>query len=595
MKGRVNPDRFFGGIEMFRFWSLYAARCTRMILPALCIGLVVSTIARAHETDRHHGYHSLVVSTDKGRVKGIRRNAMREFLGMPYAAPPVGHNRWAPPQPVPAWHGVHKADTFASNCPQKPSPFGNPSTSEDCLYLNVFTPDDRGDHRRHGGDRDDHGKGHPHHNPRRHPGEYPVMVWLHGGAFVYGEGSDYDPAPLVHNGVIVVTINYRLGMLGFLSTPGLSAESPDHASGDYGLMDQQAALQWVQRNIGRFGGDPKNVTLFGVSAGGLSVLSQIASPTAHGLFDKAIVESGSYSAALPGLQPNLTTAEARGSVFAQAVGCAAQDVSCLRKLPVSTILANQGGGPLSVVPNTGTAILPNSITDALSTGSINHVPVIEGSNATEWRLFTALAYDLTPKGPVTASSYLQAIQDSFHIPEPVARVVASRYPVSAYNNADLALSAAGTAAAFACPARREIGLLSQRVPTYAYEFADPDAPQIFVPPVPSFKYGPTHTSEIQYFLNFTSSANLYKKPSFTPDQQRLAKIMTDYWTQFARSGNPNSRLGDAPFWPQYNDHQSYISLVPPVPQVISDDQFAGEHQCAFWDQLVNRLSGAAPG
>ena len=583
---------------------------TRVLVMVFCMLLSGLTTACAEGLNaKHPGPHenrSPVVSIDKGMVKGIRDDAMLEFLGIPYAAPPTGQRRWEPPQPVAAWHGVRKADTFASNCPQTPSPFGNASTNEDCLYLNVFVPGgpnhgpgagpapDRG----HGPEHETELEKGPHGHGRRPPDRgqqkapYPVMVWLHGGAFVYGEASDYDPAPLVNNGVIVVTINYRLGLLGFLSTPTLSAESSDHASGDYGLMDQQAALKWVQRNIGRFGGDPNNVTIFGVSAGGLSVLSQIASPQAHGLFDKAIVESGSYSAALPGLQPDLQTAEAQGSAFAQRVGCAGQGVSCLRQLPVSTILANQGSGPLSILPDTGTAILPHSITAALASGGINRVPVIEGTNATEWRLFTALSYDLTPRGPITPGGYLQAIQDSFYLPPSLAQIVAAQYPVAAYDNADVALSAAGTAAAFACPAHREISLLAGRVPTYAYEFADPGAPQIFVPPVPSFKYGPTHTSEIQYFLNFTSSATLHKQPSFTPDQKRLARTMTDYWTQFARTGNPNSQQGDTPFWPAYNDRARYLSLAPPTPKTISDTQFVDEHQCGFWDQLVKSLSGA---
>lgn len=523
------------------------------------------------ETHGQSGLHSVVVATSNGRVKGLRQDGMREFLGIPYAAPPVDERRWKPPQPAEDWHGVLKADQFANNCPQTATPFGNASTDEDCLYLNVFTPEA--------------GHGRSAHDKTR-----PVMVWLHGGAFIAGEGSDYDPAPLVDNGVIVVTLNYRLGLLGFLSTSALSEESADHASGDYGLMDQQAALAWVQRNIANFGGDPDNVTIFGVSAGGLSVLSHMVSPDARDLFDKAIVESGSYSAALPSVQPNLSQAEARGDAFAQQVGCAGGGVDCLRKLPVSTILENQGAGPLAVVPNSGTAVLPKNIYQSLAQGDFNKVPVIEGTNATEWRLFTALAHDLTADGPVTASGYEQAIADSFSIPLSLAQTIAARYPLSAYDNPDLALSAAGTAAAFACPARREINLLASHVPTYAYEFADPEAPQIFVPPVPSFDYGPTHTSEIAYFLDFTSEASLYDEPQFTDEQQTLSQQMIYYWTSFARNGNPNASGGATDFWPQFNRHNRYMRLTTPALDTQSEQRLVEEHNCRFWDAIFEQAS-----
>ncbi len=203
-----------------------------------------------------------VAVTADGAVRGLASGAVDEFLGIPYAAPPVGALRWQPPQPAASWPGVRAATAFAPHCPQTASPFGQASMSENCLYLNVFTPS-----------HDQPGPGHP------------VMVWIHGGALVTGESDDYNPARLVADGVTVVTINYRLGALGFLAHPALADAKGQ--SGDYGLMDQQAALRWVQRNIARFGGDPHDVTLFGESAGGLSTLSQVASPQARGLFQKA--------------------------------------------------------------------------------------------------------------------------------------------------------------------------------------------------------------------------------------------------------------------------------------------------------------------
>ncbi|MFL6714693.1 MAG: carboxylesterase family protein, partial [Sulfurifustis sp.] len=205
-----------------------------------------------------------VVNTENGVVRGAATESVAKFLGIPYAAPPVGELRWQPPHPAAGWTGVRDVTQFAPHCPQAASPFGLASTTEDCLYLNVYTPAhiDRGqEHRK------------------------PVMVWIHGGALVVGQSDDYDPTKFVERGdVVVVTINYRLGALGFLAHPALSAESPDHVSGNYGFLDQQAALQWVRRNIDRFGGDPDNVTIFGESAGGLSTHTQLASPLAHGLF-----------------------------------------------------------------------------------------------------------------------------------------------------------------------------------------------------------------------------------------------------------------------------------------------------------------------
>jgi para-nitrobenzyl esterase len=264
-----------------------------------------------------------------------------------------GALRWRPPRPGARWHGVRDTTAFAPHCPQSAGPFGVASVSENCLYLNVFAP--RGSMRR----------------GRR----LPVMVWIHGGALVTGESDDYNPAKLVREGAIVVTINYRLGALGFLAHPAL-ARRPGGPSGNYGLMDQQAALRWVQRNIRHFGGDPGDVTIFGESAGGLSVLSQLASRRARGLFSRAIVESGAY---------DLTQAPlAAGEAFATTAGCASQTAACLRALPVSTILASQNAAGYQ--PDIDGRVLTQSLKTAFASGQFNRVPVINGSNHDEWRL-----------------------------------------------------------------------------------------------------------------------------------------------------------------------------------------------------------------
>src|SRR5215467_13331979 len=292
-------------------WAGRRAR-TRLAVAGVTLGALVTTApaVSASTLGGQTPASGPVTGTANGPVRGLANGAVNEFRGIPYAAPPVGALRWQPPQPAASWSGVRDATQFAPHCAQSASPFGQATTSEDCLYLNVSTPS----------------RGH---------GPLPVMVWIHGGALVTGESNDYDPTQLVADGAIVVTINYRLGALGFLAHPALVGAGG--SSGDYGLMDQQAALRWVQRNISRFNGDPSNVTIFGESAGGLSVLSQLVSPGAHGLFDRAIVESGAYAL-------NTTSqanAETAGEAFATAVGCAAQTAACLRSVPVQTVLAHE--------------------------------------------------------------------------------------------------------------------------------------------------------------------------------------------------------------------------------------------------------------
>ena len=485
-----------------------------------------------------------VVRTADGAVRGMSTSAADEFLGIPYAAPPVGPLRWRPPQPAAPWAGVRDATAFAPHCPQPASPFGQASTSENCLFLNVFTPP----------------------GAARGNGNLPVMVWIHGGALVTGESNDYDPTKLVSNGTIVVTINYRLGALGFLAHPALASHSGG-PSGDYGLMDQQAALRWVQRNIGQFGGNRRNVTIFGESAGGLSVLSQLASPGAHGLFAKAIVESGAYNLT----QAPLATAEAAGEAFATSAGCASQTAACLRSLPVSTILANQTAS--GYTPDIDGQVLTQSIGTALSSGQFNRVPVIDGTNHDEWRLFVAESE--LEGAPVTAANYQDMIASTLGVSPTIAAAIAAQYPLSAYPSPSVALGAVGTDAIFACPALTVDNSVSKYVPTYAYEFNDENAPELFLPPV-SFPYGAAHASELQYLFDLP---NATFPTALTAPQQQLAASMRQYWTNFASRGFPSS--SGQPLWPRFDSvNQRMISLIPPQPQAETD--FAAEHHCAFW-------------
>jgi para-nitrobenzyl esterase len=510
----------------------------------------------------HPSRNNVIAITDTGPIVGLRTDTMNEFLGIPYAAPPVGDLRWRPPQRAERWHKLRDATEFANHCPQFTTPFGLQSFNEDCLYLNVYTPTER--------------RGW--HIGRR----YPVMVWFHGGAGFLGESDDYDPTRLVDNeDVVVVTVNYRLGFLGFLAHPALTAETNYGGSGDYGFMDQQAALRWVQRNIKNFGGNPRNVTIFGESFGALSVHTQLASPEAAGLFDRAIVQSGAYYL---NTTP-LAVAEAVGTAAATAMGCPGNDATtaaCLRSLPVTTLLANQSSAGFT--GNIDNKVLTQPIGAALQSGEFNQVPVMEGSNHDEWRLFVALSFELVPPYVATdTTNYAARINASFG-GLPLAPYITPYYPPSPATppGPSIALGAAGTDGIFACNSRTAIRRMANFVPVFAYEFNDQNAPELFLPPdvVSGMPYGAAHASEIQYIMDVRP---VVAAPALTPDQLKLADYMVSYWGHFARKANPNSR--HTPDWPQYDPAADvFISLIPPTP--VTEATFALDHKCAFWGYLL---------
>ncbi len=491
-----------------------------------------------------------VVPTDKGPVRGTATASVKEYLGIPYAAAPVGDLRWQPPQPHARWRTPLDATQFANHCPQQGSSVGGAATNEDCLYLNVYAPN-RGN-----------GKGHTKH--------LPVMFWIHGGALSSGESDDYDPTRLVRQGRVVVTINYRLGWLGFLAHPSLTAESPNHASGDYGFMDQQAALRWVKGNITKFGGDPGNVTIFGQSAGGHSVHVQLASPLAAGLFQRAIAHSGAYADNMP----SLSQAEVAGSDIATRVGCQDQTAECLRSVAVADLLPTQPGGGLPIVPPVDGYVLQQSPRTAFETGDFNRVPVVEGSNHDEFRSYAAV---LVPNVPAAFYPFVVGLFSStLGLNVSVADIV-NQYPITDYQgDVRLAVSAIGTDYLFSCPGRRAARSLSKLVPTYAYEFNDPNAPTVLAPAV-DFPFGSYHASELPYLFDSTTRGG---HAPLTPDQEQLAAAMVRYWTQFAATSDPNSPA--TPEWPAYTAASDvYQSLAPPIPH--PETGFATDHKCAFWD------------
>jgi para-nitrobenzyl esterase len=513
------------------------------------------------------------VVTDNGPLKGESVAGGRHFLGIPYAAPPVGNLRWKPPAAPARWHGVLDATSFAPHCPQIATPFGLESTNEDCLYLNVFTPSKHGGPG-HDDDADsDEGNGKGKGKGKGHDPGLPVMVWMHPGAVQYGESDDFDPSELVSNDVIVVTLNYRLGALGFLAHPALSAEAADGSSGNYGLMDQQAALRWVQRNIEKFGGDPDNVTIFGESAGAVSVHAHMVSPSSAGLFHRAIAQSGSYSLQ----QPTLATAQAEGSTYAAAVGCASQSAACLRAVPVATLLENQSTSPTAYLPKIDGSTLPMSVATAFATGQFNRVPVIEGTTHDEFTLFTATNFTL--KGiPINAATYPSLISAILSVPLATANVIASFYPLAAYPDGFTALSAVGTDAAFSCNSRVLARLLAPWVKTWVYEFSDSGAPQVFLPPLP-FSYRAYHGSEVQYLFDVREAV---PAPALDASQQQLAANMKSYWSEFAEAGDPNS--SQTPTWADFKPgtSDSFQKLVSPAPQAYTGTVFGLDHKCAVW-------------
>jgi para-nitrobenzyl esterase len=505
--------------------------------------------------------------TKSGPVLGQTVGGIDEFLGIPYAAPPVGDLRWMPPQPFGKFTAPLQAKQFGSECTQ-PGPIG----AEDCLFLNVYEP----------------ANSEPGNAPEA-PGVFlkrskkskglPVMVWIHGGGLTGGAGDLYDPTPLVNGGgVIVVTINYRLGVLGFLAQTGLDAEK--HLLGNYGFMDQQFALRWVQQNIKAFGGNPKEVTIFGESAGGQSVYSQLASPLAKGLFRGAIAESGSYVEFQPyftAIEP-LKTAETTngfapsGNSVAAAVGCSSQTAACLRGVSADTLVAAQVG---VVYPFVDGKLLTQTPTAAFASGKFNKVPVIAGTNHDEYRIFVALQYDGTGNPIDTSDKYTAAVTALWT--SLLEAQVLLHYPYASYANGGLALSASGTDGAFSCPARNADKSLSKFTKTYAYEFNDENAPPGIVPGL-SFPLGAFHAAEIQYLMLVTGAIF-----PFTTDQQALSNTMISYWTRFARTLNPNS--SGQPTWSPYNaSTDQFQSLVPPTP--MPETNFNTFHQCDFfWNRF----------
>jgi para-nitrobenzyl esterase len=516
----------------------------------------VSSVGHARTTD-----HTLVVATAEGNVRGSRKNGVRKFLGIPYAAPPVGSLRWRPPEAHAAWKTIFAATHMGASCPQfLPGP-QTIDTAENCLFLNIYAPDSS-----------------------QH--DLPVMFWIHGGAFILGSGAMVDGSVLARKyKLIVVTINYRLGALGFLALPSLAAENRTHVSGNYGLLDQQAALRWVKRNISTFGGDPGRVTIVGESAGGIRVCAQLVSPAASGLFRGAIIESG------PCLhQDTLTEGEKLGSELVAKLGCdqGGSELACLRSKSAEQVRSALPGsleGPLLWAPVIDGHILPQQPADAFHSGTFNKMPLINGSNRDEGTLFIAFGR------PLPAQNYEAAI-GSFATPQLLGSTssklngggekVSAEYPLSHYQSPSQGLTAVLGDAVFSCPIERTGQLLSGFVPTYEYEFNDRNAPATIIPH-PPFLLGAYHAAEILYvFQTYFPAGRASSAPDFSPAQQQLADRIGEYWTTFIKTGHPD---GGSPTWsPEKARDSKVLSLAPDGIGYESD--FAAVHHCKFWNSLA---------
>ena len=484
-----------------------------------------------------------LVHIASGAVRGAMSEDHLLFAGIPYAAPPVGALRWRPPQPPPSWDGVRDASKYGPRCVQDATndpDFGR-SVSEDCLTLNVWTP-------------------------KASAAEgLPVMVWIHGGGFVNGSGDIYDARWLVARGdVIVVTLNYRLGALGFLAHPALAA---DGDVGNYGLADQQAALRWVHDSIADFGGDPGKVTIAGESAGAMSVCDHLVAPGSAGLFRAAVIQSGPCQA-----QADRATAERASLDYAAALGCADQQTAadCLRALPPAKLgpppvyyrLADDGlTGPII-----GTPSLPVDPVTAIADGKAARVPVLIGTNHDEFTLFAATQYLRQGRMP----DYPAVLADAFGAD---SDRIAAQYPVSRYQNAALAYATAVTDGAFACPASEIASGLARRAQVYGYEFNDRDAPAPDLLRTVPFPVGASHSLELRYLFDVGGA------PPLNPAQQKLSEQMIDYWSGFVATGAPDA--DGAPQWPAVTGERGpWMSLR--TPDVRTFTQFYDDHQCGFW-------------
>jgi para-nitrobenzyl esterase len=504
-----------------------------------------------------------VVQTTYGAVEGFTANGINDFFGIPYATPPVGARRWLAPEPPAAWPGIRQATSYSAYCPQGFSEIGPGGGSEDCLYLNVQAP-----------------------ATATARSDLPVMVWIHGGGLTTGSGQEYDGTGLIQAGnVVFVSFNYRLGLLGFMALPALAAQDPHGSSGNYGLLDQQAAITWVRQNIAAFGGNPNKITIFGESAGGQSTIDQLVSPLL-GKVSSAIIESGAYTRSLPTQAAQQTAGEG----IATSLGCSSTDLTCLRAVPATTLVnLADNSSTIDIAPNVDGYVLTQQPFLAYAAGDFPHVPIIDGTNHDEYRLFVS-EDELLSGMPWSATDYTNLIESTAGS---YAAKVEAEYPLDAYINPGYATAALGTDYAFSCGAVVLDALIAKYTTLYTYELTDPNVPNIFLPFDPNMpSLGDSHAAELPYLFPTFKNTFLGLGPArFSPAQQNLAAGMKASWTALAKYGRPLNPRGVA--WQQYSvASHNFLALAAPSPSF--ENNFFSFHNCAFWGPYLLTEAGLPP-
>lgn len=501
--------------------------CTVLVGLCFWIGYVMAEdMQKERESD--------IVKTNAGYISGTNVSGIWAYLGIPYAAPPTGDLRWRPPQPAKPWEGTYKADKFGPSCPQAVSKDFGPewypgNMSEDCLYLNVWTP------------------------ATNSTEKLPVMAFIYGGAYMRGSSALplYNGTALAKKGVVVVTFNYRVGVLGYMAHPQLSKESPHNSSGNYALLDQQAALRWVQSNIAAFGGDPSRVTIFGESAGAANIVSQLAIPQSRGLYNQAIVESGGVWTNGPAIIGYRTKEEAEeyGMKFAESLGHSGPDaIQQMRKVSAFDLVNEtpyvwdstfRGFHDVAFKTTIDGWLIPEAPQEIFRQGRQNPVPLIIGSNADEGTLLAANAN-------MTVDDYEQFLHDSF---KESAIYVLAKYPARTKEEVQHQMERIATDFDFALASKFIAGSMSGlNQSTYLYKFT------YVLPGQPNGAY---HTSELYFIF----------RPSYwkaDPTSIVVSDYMMNMWIRFAKTGNPNGGINVT--WPEYSSEKDqYLDIgVNPV-------------------------------
>ncbi len=538
---------------------LHHGKSTRPIVAGLGVALFIVCVSAL----RLQGQTAAPqVKIDAGTLQGLwtpDAPHVAAFLGIPYAAQPVGNLRWKAPQPPPTWTGVKEAIQYGPACPQTPSPWlpemlgiQKMATNEACLYLNVWSPNLHG------------------------AAKLPVMVWVHGGGNVEG-AANWPPlgSTLAREGVVVVSLNYRLGVFGFFAYPALAAESPHHVSGNYGHLDQVEALRWVKRNISRFGGDPNQVTVFGASSGALDICNLMASPIAAGLFQRAIMQSG---VCVDSVYPVTRQAETNGELLAKDLGIqtAPGSLAALRALPAEKLLLTAAKDDrIDLEPVVDGWFFPQQPATAFADGKQAKVPVIVGSNNDEVSIFASPIVGGIPNRPKTIEAYRQWLRREFG---PMADKVFAQYPVHSDNEVPGVFRTMDTDFDFGFGARLlAIEMARVHQPAYLYHFTYVGAGE-FAP------LGAFHSEESMFLSRKYWTTWIHR-----PYDKTLSNAIIGYWVQFAKTGDSNS--SELPAWPAY---QPSTDLCQELGQRIGAEHVPRAERFEVFQEFLNSRLAKSP-